>query len=137
MEVREKCPLLDSTTLRWALLAMTGCTFPRRSFVHRDGSPGDILLPLMAQPARYILMRPAKRETRPGFVVEPRGQPPAGGVTTGAIHVVAAAPELAPMNVLVTAHALARNLERNLSRASLRIEWPVAVQASEGQVSAG
>jgi hypothetical protein len=41
------------------------------------------------------------------------------------------------MNVLVTARALARSLERNLPRASLRIEWPVAIQASERQVSAG
>ena len=82
-------------------------------------------------------MRPAKRESGAGLVVEPCGQPPAGGVAAGAIHVVATAPELASVNVLVTARALARNLERNLSRAAFRIEWPVAVQASEGQVSAG
>lgn len=82
-------------------------------------------------------MGPAKREGGPGFMVEPGSQPPTGGVTTGTIHVVATAPELAPMNVLVTARALARNLERNLSRAAFRIEWPVAVQASEGKVSAG
>ena len=82
-------------------------------------------------------MRPAKREGGPGFMVERGSQPPAGGVTAGAIHVVATAAELAPMNVLVTARALARNLERHLSRAAFRIEWPVAIQASEGQVSAG
>ena len=70
-------------------------------------------------------------------MVEPGSQPPACGVTAGAIRVVGTAPELAPVNVLVTARALARNLERNLSRAAFRIEWPVAVQASEGQVSAG
>ena len=116
---------------------MAGCTFPRRSFVHRDGSPGDALLPFMAQPARDVLMRPAKRKGGSGFVVEPRGQPPAGGVAAGAIHAVAAAPELAPMNILVAARALARSLEWNLSRASLRIQRPVAIQASEGQVSAG
>ena len=116
---------------------MTRCTFPRRSFVHRDGPPGDALLPFMAQPARDVLMRPAKREGGPGFMVEPGSQPPAGGVTAGAIRVVGTAPELAPVNVLVTARALARNLERNLSRAAFRIKWPVAVQACEGEVSAG
>ena len=116
---------------------MTGCTFPRRFFVLRDGSTGDALLLFVAQLARDILMRPAKREGRPGFVVEPRRQPPAGGVTPGAIRVVATAPELAAVNVLVTARALARSLEWNLPRASLRIERPVAIQASQGQVSAG
>lgn len=82
-------------------------------------------------------MRPAKREGRSGFVIEPGGQPPAGGVAAGAIRAVAFAPELAPVNVLVTSRALARNLEWDLSRASLRIQRPVAIQASEGQVSAG
>jgi hypothetical protein len=82
-------------------------------------------------------MRPAKREGGAGFVVEPCGQPPAGGVAPGAIRAVATAFELAPVNVLVTAHALARNLEWDLSRASLRIQRPVAIQAAEGQVSAG
>ena len=82
-------------------------------------------------------MRPAKRESRPGFVVESRGQPPAGGVTARAIGAVAIAPELAPVNVLVTSRALARNLEWDLSRSSLRIQRPVAIQASERQVSAG
>src|ERR1039457_4989901 len=80
---------------------MARCTFPRRAFVHLDGSPGDILLPLVAQLARNILMRPAQREVGPGFMVERCGQPPAGGVTAAAIHVVATAPELAPMDVLV------------------------------------
>ena len=116
---------------------MAGCTFPRRPFVNRDSSPGDILLPFMAQPARDVLMRPAKREGGAGLVVEPCGQPPAGGVAPAAIHAVATASKLARMNVLVTAHALLRNLERNLSRASLRIQRPVAIQAAEGQVSAG
>ena len=82
-------------------------------------------------------MRPAKREGGPGFVVEPSGQPPAGGVTAAAIRAVSGGPELAPMNILVAARALARSLEWNLSRASLRIQRPVAIQASEGQVSAG
>ena len=116
---------------------MAGCTFSRRAFVRRDGSTGDALLPLMAQPARDVLMRPEKRESGPGFMIEPRSQPPAGGVTARAIHAVTAGPKLAPMNVLVTAHALARSLERNVPRASLRIQRPVAIQASEGQVSAG
>ena len=116
---------------------MTGSTFPRRSLVRRDGSPGDVLLPFVAQPARDVLMRPPKREVRPGFMVERCGQPPAGGVTPGAIHVVAAAPKLAPMNILVAARALARNLKRNVPRGSLRIQRPVAIQTSEGQVSAG
>ena|ERR1035438_4424538 len=116
---------------------MAGCAFPKCAFVHRDGSPGGALLPFMAQLARYILMRPAEREGGAGLVVEPCHQPPAGGVATGAIRTIATAFELAPMNVLVTARALARNLERNLSRASLRIERPVAILASEGQVSAG
>ena len=133
----EKCSLLDSTTLELALFSMAGCTFPRRTFVRRDGSPTDVLLAFVAQPARDILMRPEKRESRAGFMVERCRQPPAGDVTAGAIHAVAAAPELAPMNVLVTARALARNLERNLSRASLRGQRPVAIQASQGQVSAG
>ena len=116
---------------------MAGCTFPRRSFVHRNGPTGGTLLHFMAHPAWDIAMCPAKRESRCGFVVEPRGQPPAGGVAAGAIRPVATAPELAPMDVFVTARALARSLEWNLSRASLRIERPVAIQASEGLVCAG
>ena len=70
-------------------------------------------------------------------MVESRGQPPAGGVAARAIRAVAIAPELAPVNVLVTSRALARNLEWDLSRSSLRIQRPVAIQASERQVSAG
>jgi hypothetical protein len=116
---------------------MAGCTFPRRSFVDRDGAPGDILLPFMAQPAWDVLMRPEKRKAGPGLMVERGRQPPAGSVAAGAVHVVATAPELTPMNVLVTPRALARSLERNVPRASLRIQRPVAIQASEGQVSAG
>ena len=116
---------------------MARCTFPRRAFVHRDGSPGYALLPFVAQPARDILMCPAQREGRPGFVVERGSQPPTGGVTAGAIRAVAIAPELAAVNVLVAARALPRNLEWNLSRASHRIQRPVAILASQGQVSAG
>jgi hypothetical protein len=121
----------------WRRSTMAGCALPRRAFVHRDSSPRDALLPLMAKPARDIFVRPAKREGGPGFVVERCGQPPAGGVAAPAIYAVATAPELAPVNVLVTGHALAGRLEGNLSRASLWTERPVAIQASEGQVSAG
>ena len=92
---------------------VAGCTFPRRSFVLRDGSPRGALLQFMAHPARDILVRPAKLEGGSGFVVEPRGLPPAGVVAAGAIRAVTGGPELAPMNVLVTAHALARSLEWN------------------------
>ncbi len=116
---------------------MAGRTFPRRSFIQRDGSPGDALLRFVAHPARDIEMCPAKREGGPGFVVEPCGQPPAGGVAAGAIGTIATALELAPVNVLVTARALGRSLEWNLSRASRRIERPVAVQASQNEVGAG
>lgn len=41
------------------------------------------------------------------------------------------------MDILVTALALARSLERNLSRVPLRIGRPVAIQASQCQVRAG
>ena len=82
-------------------------------------------------------MRPEKRKAGPGLMVERGRQPPAGSVAAGAVHVVATAPELAPVDVLVAPRALARNLERNVPRASLRIQRPVAIHASEGQVSAG
>lgn len=82
-------------------------------------------------------MCPKKRESGPGFVVECCSQPPAGGVAAGAIHAVATAPELPAVNVLVTGHALARSLERNLSRTSPWIQRPVAIQASQGRVRAG
>ena len=109
---------------------MTRGAFPRRSFVHRDGTPGGALPSFMAQPAWDVFVRPAKREGGLLFVVEHRGRPVAGGVTAGAIHRVAA-PELAAMNVLVTTRALARSgLERNLSRTRIRIERPVTIQAS-------
>src|ERR1035441_790389 len=137
MGATEKWSLLTAPHDGWCCSLMAGCTVARRAFEQRDGSPGDALLPFMAQPARDVLMRPAKRESGAGLVVEPCCQPPARGVTASAIHVVATAFELAPMNVLVTAHALARNLEWDLSRTSLRIQRPVAIQAAKGQVSAG
>jgi hypothetical protein len=82
-------------------------------------------------------MRPAKRERRSRFVIEPCSQPPACGVAACAVRALAFAPELASVYVLVTSRALARDLEWDLSRASLRIDWPVAILASEGQVGAG
>ena len=70
-------------------------------------------------------------------MVEHRSRPAAGVVTRGALRCAVATPELALMNVLVTARALARSsLEWDLPRELVRTQWLVAVQATEDLVSA-
>ena len=64
--------------------------------------------------------------------------PAAGIVAAGTIHGAFAAGELALVNVLVTAHALAgSSLERKLARARLGNRWPVAIQTAQCMVRAG
>ena len=77
----------------------------RSPFVDRDFALCGIFLHVMTHAARHIFVGAAQRERRARFMVEQCGGPAAGGMTSGAVHRVVTRPELALVDVLMTALA--------------------------------